>query len=71
MIYYDFLFYFIRLNPLNIGRYCVLKSNTRLLSGADMEDRSMMLEHTLVLSGDSVDSATVWQGTTFLCVIKG
>ena len=51
-----------KLNPLNIGAHCVLKSNTRLLSGASMEDRSILLEHTLVLAGESVDNDTVWQG---------
>ena len=51
-----------KLNPLNIGSQCVLKSNTRLLSGASMEDKSILLEHTLVLAGESVDGGTVWQG---------
>lgn len=51
-----------KLNPLNIGNRCVLKSNCRLLSGASMEDGSILLEHTLVLAGESADSNTVWQG---------
>lgn len=51
-----------RLNPLSVGKNCVLKSNTRLLSGAQMSDYSLMLEHTLVLAGDVVDSGSVWQG---------
>lgn len=45
-----------------VGKNCVLKSNTRLLSGAQMSDFSIMQEHTLVLAGDTVDSGSVWQG---------
>ncbi len=45
-----------------VGKNCVLKSNTRLLSGAQMSDYSIMQEHTLVLAGDTVDSGSVWQG---------
>lgn len=51
-----------RLNPLVVGHGCVLKSNTRLLSGATMENHSAMLEHTLVLAGETVDNGKVWQG---------
>ena len=50
-----------RLNPLSVGSGCVLKSNTRLLSGATMDPHSVMLEHTLVLAGETVDSGQVWQ----------
>jgi hypothetical protein len=45
-----------------IGPGCVLRSGTRLLSGASTDARSAMLEHTLVLAGECVDSGTVWQG---------
>jgi hypothetical protein len=51
-----------RLNPVKVGSYCVLKTMCRLLSGASMEDHSIMLEHTLVLSGETVDKGKVWQG---------
>mmetsp|Transcript_1799 Transcript_1799/g.2830 ORF Transcript_1799/g.2830 Transcript_1799/m.2830 type:complete len:1652 (-) Transcript_1799:132-5087(-) len=51
-----------RLNPLVVGNGCVLKSNARLLSGAEMADHSIMLEHTLVLAGDCIDTGSVWQG---------
>jgi carbonic anhydrase/acetyltransferase-like protein (isoleucine patch superfamily) len=51
-----------RLNPLNVGDGCVLKSGSRLSSGANMESHSMLLEHTLVMSGETCDSDTVWQG---------
>lgn len=43
-------------------RCCVLKSATRLLSGASMEAHSMLQEHTLVLAGESVDCGSAWQG---------
>ena len=50
------------LNPLFVGSQCVLRSHSRLLSGAVMEENSMMLEHTLVMSGEAVDMSTSWQG---------
>lgn len=51
-----------RLNPLEVGAGSVLKSMTRLLSGAAMEKNSMLLEHTLVLAGERVDQGVAWQG---------
>ena len=51
-----------KLNPLTIGKHCTLKAFSRLLSGAVMEDCSMMLEHTLVMGGETVDSRKAWQG---------
>lgn len=51
-----------RLNPLVVGKYSVLKSMTRLLSGASIDQNAMMLEHTLVMAGETVDRGTVWQG---------
>lgn len=51
-----------RLNPLVIGDGCVLKSMSRLLSGANMQSHSILLEHTLVLSGEEVEAGAVWQG---------
>ena len=50
------------LNTLTVGRGCVLRRNTRLLSGAAMEDFSTMLEHTIVVSGDVLGAGTTWQG---------
>ena len=40
----------------------MLKSNCRLLSGARMEDQCVLLEHTLVLSGEVLSYGSVWQG---------
>jgi hypothetical protein len=51
-----------RLNPLFVGMGCVLKSNTRVLSGASMDAHSVLLEHTLVMAGEVVDCGAVWQG---------
>jgi hypothetical protein len=45
-----------------VGSGCVLKSMTRLLSGANMEPASILREHTLVMAGEIVDSGSVWQG---------
>ncbi|KAJ7065262.1 acetyl-CoA synthetase-like protein, partial [Mycena amicta] len=50
------------LNSLRIGNGCALRSGSRLLSGASMEDSSMLLEHTLMTSGDVADAGTVYSG---------
>ncbi|KAJ7617827.1 acetyl-CoA synthetase-like protein [Roridomyces roridus] len=50
------------LNSLKIGNGCAMRSGSRLLSGASMEDSSMLSEHTLLPSGDVADSGTVYHG---------
>ncbi|KAJ6481523.1 acetyl-CoA synthetase-like protein, partial [Mycena vitilis] len=50
------------LNSLEIGNGCAMRSGSRLLSGASMEDGSMLCEHTLLTSGDVADSGTVYSG---------
>ncbi|QIW94821.1 hypothetical protein AMS68_000339 [Peltaster fructicola] len=50
------------LNPLHVGDRSVLRSGSRLLSGAKMEADSCLLEHTLVMAGDVVDAETAIQG---------
>lgn len=50
------------LNRLSIGRRCVLRTGSRLLSGAQMCDDSALLEHTLVMGGDVVEEGWTVQG---------
>ena len=50
------------LNALHVGKGAVMRRHTRLLSGASMEPFSVMLENTLVISGDVLGAGTVWQG---------
>ena len=50
------------LNPLSVGDRSVLRSGSRLLSGARMEKDSCLLEHTLVMAGDVADSGATYQG---------
>lgn len=50
------------LNPLYVGDRSVLRSGSRLLSGARMESDSCLLEHTLVMAGDVVDEGVTMQG---------
>lgn len=50
------------LRRLVLGRRCVLRSGSRLLSGAAMEDDSALLEHTLVMGGDVVPRGCTLQG---------
>eukprot|EP00457_Paulinella_chromatophora_P015132 gb/GEZN01015690.1/.p1 GENE.gb/GEZN01015690.1/~~gb/GEZN01015690.1/.p1 ORF type:complete len:143 (+),score=12.56 gb/GEZN01015690.1/:71-499(+) len=45
------------LNRLKLGERA-----TMLLSGGEMEARSMLLEHTPIVSGDVATEGTVWQG---------
>ncbi|KAJ7282076.1 acetyl-CoA synthetase-like protein [Mycena rebaudengoi] len=50
------------LNSLKIGNGCALRSGSRLLSGASMEDSSMLCEHTLLTSGDVADCGGIYSG---------
>lgn len=51
-----------RLNGLSVGDGAVLRSGSRLLSGARMESESCLLEHTLVMAGDVVEEGECRQG---------
>ncbi|KAI1810370.1 acetyl-CoA synthetase-like protein [Poronia punctata] len=50
------------LNRLHVGDRCVLRSNSRLLSGARMENDSCLLENTLIMAGDIVGEGETMQG---------
>ncbi|WFC93675.1 putative NRPS-like protein biosynthetic cluster [Malassezia brasiliensis] len=50
------------LNRLRIGDACAMRTGSRLLSGASMEPHSMLLEHTLVASGEITESWAVYGG---------
>ncbi|KAK2603927.1 hypothetical protein QQS21_003862 [Conoideocrella luteorostrata] len=50
------------LNRLEIGNRCVLRTGSRLLSGATMKDDSCLLEHTLIMGGDVVEKRWTMQG---------
>jgi acetyltransferase-like isoleucine patch superfamily enzyme/acyl carrier protein len=50
------------LNELHVGDRCVLRSGSRLLSGASMQNDSCLMEHTLVMGGDVVDERSTLQG---------
>ena len=39
-----------------------MRSGSRLLSGANMEDGSMLLEHTLLASGEVAEAGGVYAG---------
>lgn len=51
-----------KLNTLVVGDRCVLRTGSRLLSGASMREDSCLLEHTLVLGGDETDVNATCQG---------
>ncbi|KII85716.1 hypothetical protein PLICRDRAFT_116163 [Plicaturopsis crispa FD-325 SS-3] len=50
------------LNHLNIGHGCAMRSGSRLLSGASMEDSSILLEHTLLPSGEIAEAGFAYSG---------
>ena len=50
------------LNRLEIGDRCVMRTGSRLLSGAQMKDDSCLLEHTLIMGGDVVENKWTMQG---------
>ncbi|PFH55662.1 hypothetical protein XA68_17861 [Ophiocordyceps unilateralis] len=50
------------LNRLEIESGCVLRSGSRLLSGAVMKKDSCLLEHTMIMSGDVVNEGWTMQG---------
>ena len=50
------------LNRLEIGDRCVLRTGSRLLSGAMMKQDSCLLEHTMVIGGDIVEERCTMQG---------
>ncbi|ESK93312.1 amp-dependent synthetase and ligase [Moniliophthora roreri MCA 2997] len=50
------------LNKLTIGNGCAMRTGSRLLSGASMEDHSMLCEHTLLTSGEVADAGGVYIG---------
>lgn len=50
------------LNELKIGSRSVMRSGTRLLSGAQMGEDSCLLEQTLIMAGDVADDRTTYQG---------
>ncbi|KIK57060.1 hypothetical protein GYMLUDRAFT_173450 [Collybiopsis luxurians FD-317 M1] len=50
------------LNALKIGNGCAMRTGSRLLSGASMEDNSMLCEHTLLTSGEVAEADSVYVG---------
>ncbi|KAL0576753.1 hypothetical protein V5O48_005243, partial [Marasmius crinis-equi] len=50
------------LNALKIGNGCALRAGSRLLSGASMDDSSMLCEHTLLTSGEVAEAGQVYVG---------
>ncbi|KAI1114620.1 acetyl-CoA synthetase-like protein [Nemania sp. NC0429] len=50
------------LNHLHVGDRAVLRTNSRLLSGARMENDSCLLENTLIMGGDVVEEGATMQG---------
>lgn len=50
------------LNTLTVGDRSVLRSGSRLLSGAQMGKDACLLEHTLIMAGDVADDYMTYQG---------
>ncbi|KKA26603.1 hypothetical protein TD95_003413 [Thielaviopsis punctulata] len=52
------------LNRLSVGDRSVLRAGSRLLSGANMEKDTCLLEHTLIMGGEVIEEGTTMQGWT-------
>ena len=50
---------------------CALRAGSRLLSGASMEDNSLLCEHTLLTSGEVAESNAVYVGWPATQAAKG
>ncbi len=50
------------LSCLKVGDRCVLRTGSRLLSGAEMREDSCLLEHTMVMGGEIVERGVRMQG---------
>ena len=50
------------LNKLHIATGCAMRTGSRLLSGAQMEPYSMLMEHALLPSGDIAEGGGVYVG---------
>ena len=50
------------LNRLSVGSRSSLRSGSRLLSGAEIGEDACLLEHTLIMSGDTADNGKTYQG---------
>jgi acyl-CoA synthetase (AMP-forming)/AMP-acid ligase II/acetyltransferase-like isoleucine patch superfamily enzyme/acyl carrier protein len=50
------------LNPLVVGDRSVLRTGSRLLSGASMGKDCCLLEHTLVMAGEEIEDGATYQG---------
>ncbi|KAH8833365.1 AMP-dependent synthetase and ligase [Flagelloscypha sp. PMI_526] len=50
------------LNSLKLGDGCAMRNGSRLLSGASMEDNSLLCEHTLLPSGEIAESGSAYAG---------
>ncbi|KAF2177314.1 acetyl-CoA synthetase-like protein [Zopfia rhizophila CBS 207.26] len=51
-----------KLNELHVGDRSVLRTGSRLLSGASIAEDACLLEHTLVIAGDYINAGETYQG---------
>lgn len=50
------------LAPITIGQECTLRTRSRVQQGVIMENGSMLLEKSIAMTGEILDSRSVWQG---------
>jgi len=50
------------LDELHVGSRSALRSGSRVLRGAVVGEDAVLLEHTLILEGDTAEDGTVYQG---------
>jgi len=50
------------LNPIEIGDNVTLRNRSRIQMGSKIEKGSMLLEHSLAMTGEIIEAESVWQG---------
>lgn len=50
------------LNPIEIGDNVTLRNRSRIQMGSRIEKGSMLLEHSLAMTGEIIEAESVWQG---------
>jgi carbonic anhydrase/acetyltransferase-like protein (isoleucine patch superfamily) len=56
------------LTPIVIENDVTLRRMSKIQKGAQVESGAMVLEHSLVMTGETIEANSVWQGVPAICV---
>jgi carbonic anhydrase/acetyltransferase-like protein (isoleucine patch superfamily) len=59
------------LSPLVLEDDVTIRRLSKIQKGCVVERGSMVLEHSLVMTGETVEAGSVWQGTPAVCLQAG